>query len=82
MVKPRRRKPSQVPVAAPAERQLLRPNEAAWELGCSARHVYRLMASGALPSVQSGTLRRVSRRAVDDYVAAHEITRSTVANHG
>jgi excisionase family DNA binding protein len=81
MAKPRRREARQVPRAAPADAPILRPNEAAWELGCSVRHVYRLMAAGDLPSVQSGKLRRVSRRAVEDYIADHE-TRRAMASHG
>jgi excisionase family DNA binding protein len=51
------------------EQLLLRPVEAAQQLGLSRTKVYELMASGQLRSVKIGAARRVSATALADFVA-------------
>jgi excisionase family DNA binding protein len=56
--------------AMTGERLLLRPIEAAEQLGIGRTKVYELMASGELRSVKIGAARRVSATALADFVAA------------
>ena len=51
---------------------LLTPREAARALGLSQSYLYALLASEALPSITIGRARRISRRALEDFVAARE----------
>lgn len=54
---------------AVAPRMLLSVSEVAAELGCGRDTVYRLMTSGALPSVTvGGRLRRVRRDDLCEYI--------------
>lgn len=48
---------------------LLRPEEAAEVLSLSRATIYALMASGAIASVKIGRSRRISRDALEAYVA-------------
>jgi excisionase family DNA binding protein len=48
---------------------LFRPEEAAQRLGIGRTLVYELMRSGRLRSVKVGGARRVSARALEDFVA-------------
>lgn len=50
------------------DKVLLKPDEAAVLLGVGRTKVYELLATGAIRSVQIGSCRRISRRAVDDFV--------------
>lgn len=49
---------------------LLTVNETAYTLRFSVKHVYALIASGALPSLTIGRSRRVSVRAIEAYIEA------------
>ena len=53
-----------------AENLLYKPEAAAAELGIGRSKVFELMASGALPSVRIGRSRRITRQALEDFVAA------------
>ena len=54
--------------------------EAARRLGVGRTTMYALLASGEIPSVTIGRLRRIPAEALNDYVAARaQPTRSTVA---
>jgi excisionase family DNA binding protein len=54
--------------------------EAARRLGVGRTTMYALLASGEIPSVSIGRLRRIPAEALNDYVAARaQVTRSTVA---
>ena len=48
---------------------LYRPEEAATVLGIGRSKVFEFMASGELESVKIGRSRRITRRALEDYVA-------------
>lgn len=50
------------------DKLLLKPEEAALLLGIGRTKLYELMAVGAIRSVQIGKCRRVSRRALAEYV--------------
>lgn len=49
--------------------QWLKPSEIARDLRLSAMTVYRLIEVGELPAVRIGRSLRVSRKALDDYLA-------------
>jgi excisionase family DNA binding protein len=51
---------------------LLRPEDAAVRLAMSRREIYRLMASGRLRSVKIGKARRISVRALEEFVEKAE----------
>ena len=51
---------------------LYRPEDAARLLEISRSKIFELIASGAIASVKIGRSRRVSRRAIDDFVARME----------
>jgi excisionase family DNA binding protein len=54
--------------------------EAARRLSVGRTTMYALVASGEIPSVTVGRLRRIPAEALNDYVAARaQLTRSTVA---
>ena len=53
---------------AEAERLLLRPSEAGDAIGVSRSKVYELIASGELPSVDVGGVRRVPVEALRDWI--------------
>ena len=53
---------------------LLSPKEAAKALGLSQSYVYELLASGTLPSITIGRTRRIPRRALEEFVAACEVS--------
>ncbi len=57
--------------------RLLKPNEVAAQLRLSRASVYRLIASGVLPSVQVGRSQytRVSSVDLDAYIAEHHLVR-------
>jgi len=57
--------------AAP-ETLLLTPEEAARRLGLSRTQIFRLIAQKRLRSVKIGKLRRISRAALEDFVAETE----------
>jgi excisionase family DNA binding protein len=60
---------------SPGPRMLLSVAEVAAELGCGRDTVYRLMTSGALPSViVGGRLRRVRREDLFTYVDSLAVT--------
>ena len=60
---------------SPGPRMLLSVAEVAAELGCGRDTVYRLMTSGALPSViVGGRLRRVRREDLRAYVDSLAVT--------
>jgi excisionase family DNA binding protein len=50
-------------------------NEAAHFLNVSRPVIYRLMATGELAYVVIGSRRKISRKALTDYVSRHAITR-------
>ena len=50
------------------EKMLLTVPEAAMRLGLGRSFVYQLVMTGELPSVKLGRARRVSVRAIDEYV--------------
>ncbi len=52
------------------ERRLLRPHEAAGLLGLCRSKVYKLIASGAIPSITIGKSRRVPLEALRAWVRA------------
>ena len=56
------------PAATDPGRLLFRPGEAAAILGLGRTTIYELIASGELESVSLGTSRRVSRRALEEFV--------------
>jgi excisionase family DNA binding protein len=58
-------------LAAP-EKLLLTPEEAARRLGLSRTQIFRLIASKRLRSVKIGKLRRISRAALEEFVAETE----------
>lgn len=49
---------------------LYRPEEAAEALSLSRATIYELMSSGAIASVKIGRSRRISREALESYVAS------------
>jgi len=51
---------------------LLKPEDAAAKLGVSRREIYRLIAAGRIRSVKIGKLRRISQRALEDFVEKAE----------
>jgi excisionase family DNA binding protein len=51
-----------------SEHLLLSPERAAERLDCGRTKIYALMASGQLPSVTIGRLRRIPAEALDTYV--------------
>ena len=68
---------------SPGPRMLLSVAEVAAELGCGRDTVYRLMTSGALPSViVGGRLRRVRREDLRAYVDSLAVTRPRPALPG
>lgn len=70
--KRRRRDPvtnGDVAVAPPPERRALSVPEVAYLLGCSTPQVRRLLDRDALPVMRIGRTVRVSRKAVEDFVA-------------
>lgn len=52
------------------DERLLTVGEVAEVLGCSLRTARGLISDGALPSLKIGGLRRVTRTALDSYLAA------------
>ena len=67
--------PAHVRHGSPAPRMLLSVAEVAAELGCGRDTVYRLMTTGALPSVVvGGRLRRVRREDLRAYVDSLAVT--------
>jgi excisionase family DNA binding protein len=54
------------------EKLLLTPEEAARRLGLSRTHIFRLIATKQLRSIKIGRLRRISRGALDEFVAQSE----------
>lgn len=64
--------PTPPPPTTPAavERLLLSPDETATALGLSTRKVYELLASGQIPSIKIGALRRVPVHALRETVQA------------
>lgn len=57
----------------PAEQPILyRPEDAARVLGIGRSKLFELLATGQIPSVQIGRARRVSRRALEQYVIRSE----------
>jgi excisionase family DNA binding protein len=57
------------------EDKLLTPFEVADELGVGVRQVQVFISSGALPAIDLGhRTKRVRRSALDDFIAAREIT--------
>ena len=55
--------------AATPETMLLRPEEAARELRIARRRIFDMIRDGTLPSVKIGKSRRISRAALEEYVA-------------
>lgn len=53
-------------------RLLLRPEEAGEVIGVSRSQVYKLISEGQIPTVCIGRSRRISRRALEAWVAARE----------
>ncbi|MER5183577.1 helix-turn-helix domain-containing protein [Streptomyces sp. NPDC002896] len=56
--------------AAPVDRLLYTPEEAAEALAIGRSTVYELMAAGALKYIKLGRCRRVRRADLEDYVAS------------
>ena len=61
-------------------RLLLSPLQAAEVLGISRSTLYGLLRSGAISSVRIGTLRRIPRQALDEFVSAL-VTASDTTEH-
>ena len=57
---------------SPAEKLLLTPEEAARRLGLSRTQIFRLIARRQLRSIKIGRLRRISLRALDEFVTQTE----------
>lgn len=51
---------------------LVTPTVAAFKLGISRAQLYRELAKGSLRSLRIGTARRISAKAIADYIAARE----------
>ncbi len=49
---------------------LLTPKEAARALGLSQSYLYELLSSDTLPSITIGRTRRITRRALEEFVVA------------
>ena len=54
---------------ADAETLLFKPEQGALVLGIGRSKIFELMATGEIPSVRIGRSRRISRQALEDYVA-------------
>jgi excisionase family DNA binding protein len=50
---------------------LMSPEELAKFLGLGRTHTYRLLATGAIPSVRIGRLRKIRRTDVEQFIDAH-----------
>ncbi|WP_405599337.1 helix-turn-helix domain-containing protein [Streptomyces sp. NBC_01410] len=57
-------------IAAPVDRLLYKPEEAAEALAIGRSTVYELMAEGALKYIKLGRTRRIRRTDLESYVAA------------
>lgn len=55
-------------IAAPIDRLLYKPEEAAEALAVSRSTVYELMAEGALKYIKLGSIRRIRRADLETYV--------------
>jgi excisionase family DNA binding protein len=58
--------------AASHQTLLLRPEEVAAELRIARRRIFEMIREGTLPSVKIGKSRRISRQAVEAYIAGLE----------
>ncbi|WP_370617673.1 helix-turn-helix domain-containing protein [Mumia sp. Pv 4-285] len=59
---------------------LLRPTEAAEQLGIGRTKIYELMSAGALAYVKIGVLRRIPYAALEKFVAEHETTTESASH--
>jgi excisionase family DNA binding protein len=66
----RRRRVTKPPVAPPPDRLALSVEETAYVLGCSVPQVFKLLRFEALPRMRIGSHTRVSRLAVEEFIAA------------
>lgn len=66
----------------PVERILLRPGEVAEAIGMSRSRVYELIASGEIPSVKIGNVRRVPVDMLREWVARNVDAQAESRQHG